>query len=305
MTNELSDERPTAIPVILDTDLGDDIDDTWALAMMLKSPELDIKLITTATGDTRARAFAIAKMLEIAGRTDIPIGIGTVGEGNPNRQMGWVGDFTLDRYASTMHDDGVGALIDTIMASPIPITLVSIGPLGNIADALQREPYIAERARFVGMQGSVKRGYDNKPEPDKEWNIVANIPAAQRVFTAPWPEMIITPLDTCGTICLRNEKYQAVRDSDDPLMHAVMENYRAWAAAGGWGNPDEASTILFDTVAVYLAFTQDLLEVVPLGIRVTDDGLTAIDETARTVHCALEWKDLAAFEDFLVARLVG
>jgi len=64
------------IPVILDTDIGFDIDDLWALVMILKSPELDIKLITTDTGDTYYRAKLVAKTLEIANRTDIPIGVG-------------------------------------------------------------------------------------------------------------------------------------------------------------------------------------------------------------------------------------
>ena len=63
-------------PVVLDTDIGFDVDDVWALAFMLKCPELDVKLITTNTGDTEYSAALIGKMLEIAGRTDISIGIG-------------------------------------------------------------------------------------------------------------------------------------------------------------------------------------------------------------------------------------
>lgn len=64
------------IPVILDTDIGGDIDDTWALAMLLNSPELDLKLVVTDTGNTTYRAKVAAKLLEVAGRTDVPIGIG-------------------------------------------------------------------------------------------------------------------------------------------------------------------------------------------------------------------------------------
>jgi inosine-uridine nucleoside N-ribohydrolase len=63
------------VPVILDTDIGSDIDDAWALAMMLRSPELDVKLVTSCTSDTTARARIIAKMLALAGR-DVPVGIG-------------------------------------------------------------------------------------------------------------------------------------------------------------------------------------------------------------------------------------
>ncbi|ACK41425.1 MULTISPECIES: nucleoside hydrolase [Dictyoglomus] len=56
------------IPVILDTDIGTDMDDTWALAMLLNSPELDPKLITTVNGDTLYRAKLVAKLLKIAGK---------------------------------------------------------------------------------------------------------------------------------------------------------------------------------------------------------------------------------------------
>ena len=61
----------TPIPVILDTDLGDDIDDTWALAMLLGSPQVDVKLIVTASDDTPTKTRLVAKILEGMGRTDI------------------------------------------------------------------------------------------------------------------------------------------------------------------------------------------------------------------------------------------
>ena len=54
---------------------------------------------------------------------------------------------------------------------------------------------------------------------------------------------------------------------------------------------------------MYLAFSEELLEIEELGIRVTDDGYTMIDETAKIIRCATAWKDLEAFEDLLVARL--
>lgn len=64
------------IPVILDTDIGLDVDDVWALAFLLQCPELEIRLITTCTGVTTYRAALVAKILEVAGRTDIPVVLG-------------------------------------------------------------------------------------------------------------------------------------------------------------------------------------------------------------------------------------
>jgi hypothetical protein len=63
--------------------------------------------------------------------------------------------------------------------------------------------------------------------------------------------------------------------------------------------------VLYDTVAVYLAFAQDLLAMDRLRVRVTDDGLTLIDSAAREVSCATAWRDLSAFEDLVVGRLAA
>lgn len=295
------------IPVILDTDICDDIDDTWALAMLLQSPEFDIKLITTAVGDTEAKTKVVAKILQTAGRTDIPIGAGIAGDMKKgHRQDEWVKNFDLSKYPGKIYPDGVQAMVDTIMRSPEPITLIAIGPLPNVAAALQREPNIAKKARFVGMHGSVRRGYGGKSQPQQEYNVVSFVKEAQRVFTADW-DMTITPLDTCSLIILRTDKYKKVLDSTNPMAKTVIENYRVWAKSGGMNEAEVnvKSTTLFDTVAVYLAIKNDLLEMENLGIRVTDDGRTVIDEKAKKINCALKWKNLGAFEDLLVERLTS
>jgi len=304
------EEQPQCkkIPVVFDTDIGGDIDDTWALCLLLQSPELDVKLITTAVGDTSAKAKIVAKLSEVAGRGDIPIGIGLAHKdpGPGHRQMEWVKDYELSSYPGTIYEDGVQALIDTIMNSSEPIVVIAVGPLPNIAAALQREPQIAEKAKFVGMHGSVRRGYEGRAEISKEYNVVAFVKDAQKVFTTGW-DMTITPLDTCGIVKLKGAKYKKVLESKNPLARAIIENYRVWAKSQGLEETkvDTGSTTLYDTVAIYLAVSTELVEMERLGIRVTDDGYTVIDNTAKKVNCATKWKDLGAFEDFLIQRLVN
>lgn len=296
----------TRIPVILDTDIGGDIDDTWALALVLKSPELDLKMVVSDTGNTTYRAKIIAKMLEIAKRTDVAVGVGLHQSDREGGQAKWVADYDLARYPGKVHQDGVQAMIDLVMASPEKITLICIGPLPNIKAALERKPEIAGRVRFVGMHGSVRRGYDGKAKPSTEYNVVADAKAAQKVFTAAWP-MTITPLDTCGIVRLRGEKFRKVAECADPVTRAVIENYRIWWKAGDPKRSDklEASSVLFDTVAIYLALSEKLVNIERLPIRVTDKGFTEVDPQGKPVDCAMSWKDLSAFEDFLVARLTG
>jgi inosine-uridine nucleoside N-ribohydrolase len=299
------DSPEPGIPVILDTDIGSDIDDTWALAMLLQSPELDLRLVVSDFRDTHYRAKLLARMLEVAGRTDVPVAVGIRESQDSGPQEPWVSEYDLDRYPGTVHTDGVQTLIDTLMAADEPMTLLCIGPLPNIDEALRREPRIAERCRFVGMHGSIYRGYEGGAEPAAEWNVRANPAACRAAFTAPWP-MTITPLDTCGIVTLDGARYAAVRDSDNPLLGALMENYRFWAAAHNRaGDAETRSSILFDTVAVYLAFAEELLEIETLGIRIDDEGYTRIDPAAKPVRCAVRWKDLDAYKDFLVDRLLG
>ena len=304
----MADEK--RIPVILDTDIGGDIDDTWALAMLLKSPELDVRLVAADAGNTPYRAEIIAKMLEVAGRTDVPVAVGTEYDTYRHlRQAKWVDDYDLAAYPGTVHEDGVGAIIDTIMGSPVPVTLICIGPVPNIGEALRREPRITENARFIGMHGAVYKGYGSAA-PGRECNVANYTSDCQTVFTAAW-DMTITPLDTCGLVVLKDEKYQAVRHCQDPLIQALMENYRAWLEHGdrpahmAARDLEIKSSTLFDTVAIYLAFSEELIEMAELPIRVTDDGCTVVDENAKRMRVAVEWEDLGAFEDFLVQRLTG
>jgi len=301
-----NENKTKKIPVILDTDIGDDIDDTWALTLLLKSPELDLRLVVGDQGKPLYRASLIAKFLELAGRTDVPVGIGLGSrEKEDGRQSKWMEGYDLRSYPGTVYEDGVQAIADTIMASSEEVTLIAIGPMPNVAAALEREPRIAQRARFVGMHGSVRRGYGGRAEVSAEYNVRADIKACQKVFTAPW-EMTVTPLDTCGLVRLEGEKYAKVRDSEDPIAKALIENYRIWAAVKDEAPvADSRSSILFDTVAVYLSFADAFLGMEDLPIRVTDDGFTAIDPTAKRMRVATSWKDMDAFEDFLVRRLTG
>ena len=288
------------IPVILDTDIGTDIDDTWALALLLCSPELDVKLVTTETSQPAERAKIVCRVLEIAGRSDVAVGVGLPVVEQKLNHAEWVADYDLRQYAGPVREDGVAAMIETIMNSPTPVTLICIGPLPNVAEALRREPRIAGRTHFVGMHGSVFRGYNGAPEPAKEWNVVSDPVSCRRVFEAPWASMTLTPLDTCGLVRLRGEKYAAIRASRRPLAKAIIENYDVWRH----GHPDEgASSILFDTVAIYLAFARELVTMQRIGLRVTEDGFTRPDPTAQWMDVAVDWKSLEAFEDWLVKRL--
>lgn len=291
----------TPVPVILDTDIGGDIDDTWALCMMLGCPQIDLKLVVTASDDTPTKTRLAAKILERTGRTDVPLGIGKKTSEEALQQAAWLGDYSLEKYKGAVHADGVQAMIDMINGSKTKITLCVIGPQTNIAEALRRDPSIAEKARVVSMAGSVYRGYGGKSTRDPEWNVFKDIQAARAVFAAPW-EITITPLDTCGIVILKGERYGAVANAAAARAKTVIENYTQWANRKHF--PENESSVLFDTVAAYLTFSETALDMKTVKLSIDDKGNTVPDEEkGRPVRCALEWKDQNAFEEILVKAL--
>ena len=130
-------------PVILDTDIGTDIDDTWALAMLLNSPELKLEAVVTSHGDTRYRALLAAKMLAVAGREDVPVGEGAGhGELAANRrgQEAWLEGYEPDAYGGVYRTDGAQLMVDTINSSEETVTVLCIGPASTTAQALAMAP---------------------------------------------------------------------------------------------------------------------------------------------------------------------
>jgi len=295
------------IPVILDTDIGTDIDDTWAIAMMLGCPELDIRMILTSTGNTIYKAKIVAKLMETSGRTYIPIGIGLYTSDAIDGQGEWVKDYNLSQYPGVICDDGISSMNDIIMSSENEITIISIGPATNIALAIEREPEIIKKCRYIGMQGSIRKGYFNSDSISDEYNVRADAASCRKVFEAPW-NVTITPVDTCGLIKLEGEKYQKVLNCQKPIIKALMENYRVWEnqcfPENKLSRYAKESTVLYDTVAIYLAFSEEMLDIEELVIKVTDDGYTIITKNAPIIRCATGWKDLNGFEKFLVDRLI-
>jgi inosine-uridine nucleoside N-ribohydrolase len=289
---------PRPIPVILDTDIGGDIDDIWALSFLLTCPELDVKLVTSDSGDTVAKAHLISKLLQNAGRSDIPVGIGIKRDGTIASSEDWTSD-----YPGTVHLDGAGAIIETILNSEDRITLIATGPVGNLERVLKREPRIADLTRLVVMAGSI--GKQEQGEPTiAENNVKKNIKAAQVVYSADW-DVTMAPVDTAGKVVLKGDYYARVRDAGSPMTQMIMEHYRIWNSKhlDLAFDSNQTSSILWDTVAVYLAFDDRYCRLRDIPLRITDDGITQPYPDGKLIHVAMEWKDLDAFFKLLSERI--
>ena len=276
---------------------------------MLQSPELDLKLVVGDYGKTEYRARLLAKFLQQAGRSDVPVGLGLdIAPRGEGPQAGWITNFALSNYrgrclpgrgpSHDRHDSGHRRL---------PSRCLPSGPCRTWRPRFEPEPKIAQRTRFVGMDGSVRVGYGGSAKVDAEWNVKADVKAAQHVFSAQW-EMVITPLDTCGLIDLSGDRYRRLRDSANPTAAAVIENYRVWSTSQDPKKTRRRRAIPAPCsipLAVYLAIQHDLCHMEQLGLRVTDEGFTVIDDRAKRISVATSWKSLDGYRDWIVERLTA
>ena len=112
--------------IILDTDIGDDIDDVYALALVATRPNVQLLGVTTAWGYTKERAQLAAKFLKVIGKGEIPVYAGRRGDFKIRDQYEWAKDYAGRNIKS---EEAVAFLKRSIEQHPGEITLVAVGPL--------------------------------------------------------------------------------------------------------------------------------------------------------------------------------
>jgi inosine-uridine nucleoside N-ribohydrolase len=189
------------------------------------------------------------------------------------------------------------------------VTIVAIGPIHSLALALERAPDIASKCRFVGMFGSFDIGYGGG-KPSSETNVRVSPEGLRAVLRAPWQDILLTPLDTCGLVGLDGERYHAIWSAtSDPMLRSLIQSYCIFAPRQTWMNCDffpVRSTTLFDCVAVYLAYSEKRVETETISFDVTDDGYTRRSPGGPyKARVAIRWTDRDGFEAHLADRLLG
>jgi inosine-uridine nucleoside N-ribohydrolase len=222
--------------IIIDTDPG--IDDAMAIFFALASPELEVVALTTVFGNAHTTVCTdnALRLLEIAGRTDIPVAEGADaplsmrfrGPADFVHGANGQGDAALDPPTTTaVHEDAVELIIRLVMGSPGEITLVPLGPLTNIARALQAEPRLAANlAGIVLMGGNAFCG--GNATPSAEANIVNDPEAADIVFGAECP-IVMAGLDVTEQIVMTGDQLDRIEAVDNPRarhLHAILPCYR-------------------------------------------------------------------------------
>src|SRR4051812_1495435 len=192
--------------VVLDTDIGTDIDDGWALGYALNSPVFELLGVTVTDADTPQRARLACKLLHRLGRTDVPVAAGrrtpAVPADRVDYQFTWAEDFLAYKPIAT---PAVDFLADTIRRNPGEVTLIAVGPLQNIGDLVRLHPDAVRLVkRVVLMSGSIgPNAWSSMPVA--EWNVKLAIPEAQAVYAAAWP-LTIVPLDSTTYVRLEDQE---------------------------------------------------------------------------------------------------
>lgn len=256
--------------VIIDTDIGDDIDDAFAVALALRSPELQILGITTTFGDTETRAKLLDRFLAEAGRPEIPVAAGAPTTPKSNFTQGRYA--VNNRYAKPSHPDAVTFLLDQIRQSPGQITLVAIGPLMNVGTAIDKDAETFRKLkRVIIMGGSIKRGYGDvgfgtPTPPQPEWNILNDIASAQKLFAA-GVRLFVMPLDSTQ-LKLDEVKRAFLFNQGTPITDALTLLYHQWG---------QETPTLFDPMTIAFLVSPSLCPVQPMHISVDELGFTRPD----------------------------
>ena len=255
--------------IIFDTDIGTDVDDCLALALVLGSPEIRLEAVTCVYGDVELRSRIVAQQLALHGTTGVPIALGARETLMRQRAIYWEGH----EGVGLLHPDGRPAgVVDEhavdliVMAHPGEITILAIGPLTNIALALSREPRIAQAAAGFVLMGGVARGPDTLRLPVAEHNIVCDPEAAAIVFASGAPIRLV-PLDVTTRVSIRHADVARLRARQSPYHDAVAEQVERYPRFQREGQTD-----LHDPLAAAALLRPDLLTFRPLFVQVETAG---------------------------------
>ena len=295
--------QPAPEKIIIDTDIGDDIDDAFAVALALSSPEFQLLGFSASFGDTPTRAKMLDRMLGELGKSDIPVAQGI--QANVNLTA-----FTQRRYAEggtfarASHPASVDFILDQARKYPGQITLVAIGPLPNIGAMIDKDPAAFRKLkRVVIMGGNVQTlvdpyGVAPPIAPHPEWNIKNDIASARKLFGAGVP-LTVMPLDSTANLKLHEVARTALFAHGSMTTNILAGLYYEWGAATRAATPT-----LYDPMTLASLLDPSLCPLTPMHIRVDEAGNTLAEAGPPNAQVCLH-SDADAFLRFYVKRVAG
>ena len=220
----IAGQFPHTYNVLIDTDIGDDIDDALALALALQSPEIELRAITTVFGDTLRCAQLASHLLRVYGRNDISVAVGRQEPLQPrHRPSGVPQAAILNKNEEYVLSDCFGPelIVQTALSHPGQLTLLCLGPLTNVALALSIEPRLFMAIRSIVLMG----GSSGTPLP--EWNVRSDARAAQIVLAAGVPVTMLG-MNITMRCQLRKQDIEALRNTHSPQTDLLSQLLAIW-----------------------------------------------------------------------------
>lgn len=296
------------LPLILDTDIGTDVDDALALAFALRHPDIDLRAVTTVSGDVVRRAEIARKLLLIAGRDDIEVAPGLAAE-PPEGRSPWMGHegrglLEVGEHLGLSGRDGPALLLEECARSPA-VTLATVGMQTNVAAALDRGPALTERLGCLTVMGGVfapvHTGRD-APAPASDHNLNCDPAAALRSLNAGLPTLYV-PLDVTVHTTLTHDQVDRLRAGDE-LCRALVRLIEVWtpvmAVVAGRPLPPERAALLHDPLTVACTVDRRLvtIEEVPVTVALHEGSVrTFVDHATGRPAEVVTSVDGAAFSE--------
>jgi len=297
--------------IILDTDIGTDVDDALALALAIKSREdIDLLAVTTVHGDVNIRAKIALKMLKIAGMENIPVAAGISHPLIRDKPiLGWAGHegsflTSEGEVLKPCETHAVDLIISKIMSMKKEITLVAIGPLTNLAAAIIREPRIIENVREVIIMGGVTRLFNGLNLPYREHNIMCDPEAARIVFSSGMP-IVMVPLDVTLKVYMDRKDLDAISANKTPLTDAIVSMVKRYLEI-----VKRDYTWLHDPLALATSIDSSLVRTIDAKVLVETKGEYTTGQTIilpakpeeRPVKVCID-VDVKRFKDLFMERI--
>ena len=276
--------------IIIDTDpamgtKGGDPEDCFAIMLALNSPELQIEGITTVQGNVPVeRGFSNVTYLLNELKKDIPIHSGIPGTFDEDRskERSWLGQrenmeqitplLTIDKEKI----DAPSFISSTCNDNPNEIELVTIGPLTNVAKALEQTPDLKRNIKKITMMAGAAKVPGNIT-PAAEFNVWADPEAAAKVFES-GIDITMVPLDVCHKTRLSRDELISIGEHKHPFCQFVKESVEPWINIRSDLVSDEGLH-LYDSLAMAICFAPELVEFKPAYVAVETAGDYSTGET--------------------------
>lgn len=299
--------------VIVDTDIGGDIDDSWALLYLLKLRMFDVKLVVNAYGCDNYRLRIASKILDLAGETAV------LGRGATPPREDWehmpIAEWLGGYYKKLDFAGGITEMERIVRESPEPVNIVCIGGLTNIAALFRRYPKAVGKTVLYLMAGNLVRSDDTETPRVSEANINMDIKSARYVFSKN-PNVVLCPFNPSKDIIIGGDNYRRLLSSEREDVKELLRSYYMWEEK--WisyfpsypARKDRESSSLYDVMPVFLLaadYDKNLVNPVEfenIPVKITAEGYTLIEEGGLNVRCGMRINNMDVLTDHVTDVLL-